>query len=337
MVRFLFERLLSGIIVIFGVSILIFALARVIPGDPARLALGPEANAQQIEAMRQQMGFDLPWVQQYFRFIKGTLHLDFGRSLYTDQAVSADIAAGFPATFELVLFAGLSMAVIGIGMGIASAHFKDRWPDNAARLFSLLGVALPNFVWALLLMLLLAFWWQILPLGGRLDETMLPPAHVTGLFTIDAVLAGEWMVFVDALMHLVLPAVALSLSGMAQISRLTRTNMVDCYDRPYIEFARAYGLSERSVAFKWALRPALIPTLMILGMQIVAMLGNAFLIETIFMWPGMAKYGVNAIIRKDLNAVVGVVMVISFFFVSVNMLVDVIVSFVDPKIRLKAA
>ncbi|SMF60859.1 peptide/nickel transport system permease protein [Xaviernesmea oryzae] len=337
MIRFLSHRLLSGLIVIVGVSVLIFLLARVIPGDPARLALGPEASNEQVEAMRQQMGFDRPLVEQYARFITGAVQFDFGRSLYTDQPVSSDIAAGFPATLELVLYSGLSMTILGVGLGIASAHYKDRWLDNAARLFSLLGVALPNFVWALLMMIVLAFWYQWLPLSGRLSEWLTPPPHVTGLYTVDALIAGQWGVALDALLHIILPAFALSLSGMAQISRLTRTNMVDSYDRPYVEFARAYGLSETSVAFKWALRPALIPTLMILGMQIVALLGNAFLVETIFMWPGLAKYGVNAIVRKDLNAVVGVVMVISFFFVLVNMIVDTVVSFIDPKIRLKSS
>ncbi|AJE47052.1 ABC transporter permease [Celeribacter indicus] len=335
MARFLGVRLLSGLVVIVGVSIFIFVIARIVPGDPARLALGPEASAEQVEAMRIQMGFDRPLAEQYLNFVVGALRFDFGRSLYTDNPVAMDVAKTFPATLELVLYAGIGMTLIGGAMGIASAHFKDRWPDNAARVFSLLAVAMPNFVWAIFMMLLLAFWAQILPLTGRLSESLAPPAAITGLYTIDAVLQGQWRVFADALAHLILPATALALPGLAQISRLTRTNMVDSYDRPFVEFSRAYGLSERSVALKWALRPAIIPTLMIMGMQIVALLGNAFIVETIFIWPGMAKYGVNAILRKDLNAMVAVVMLISVFFVLVNMLIDTVVSFIDPKIRLK--
>ncbi|WP_028033928.1 ABC transporter permease [Chelativorans sp. J32] len=336
MTKFLLGRLVSGVIVIVGVSIFMFFLARVIPGDPARLALGPEASAAQVEAMRQQMGFHEPYVEQYLRFVGGAVNFDFGRSLYTDNPVSQDIAATFPATLELVIFAGLAMTLIGGAMGIASAHFKDRWPDNSARILSLLAVAMPNFVWALFLMLILSFWLGVLPLTGRLSESLAAPPAFTGLYTVDALIAGEWQVFLDALAHIVLPAVALSLPGLAQISRLTRTNMVDSYDRPFVEFARAYGFPERSIALKWALRPAIIPTLMILGMQIVALLGNAFIVETIFHWPGMAKYGVNAIVRKDLNAMVAVVMFISVFFVLINMLIDTLVSFIDPKIRLKA-
>lgn len=336
MLRFLLRRLVSAIVVIVGVSIFIFCIARIVPGDPARLALGPEATVEQVEAMREQMGFDRPLVEQYMRFIAGAVRLDFGDSLSTNNPVAQDVAKTFPATLELTLYAGISMTLFGMALGIASAHFKDRWPDNAARVLSLLAVAMPNFVWALFLMLIFAFWLDWLPLTGRLSEGLAPPPFVTGLYTLDALLAGQWRTFGDALAHITLPAIALSLPGLAQISRLTRTNMVDSYDRPFVEFARAYGLNERSIALKWALRPAIIPTLMILGMQIVALLGNAFIVESIFMWPGMAKYGVNAIVTKDLNAMVAVVMLISVFFVLVNMAIDTIVSFVDPKIRLKA-
>lgn len=300
------------------------------------MALGPEASAAQVEAMRVQMGFDLPIIEQYLRFVSGALRFDFGRSLYTDNPVAIDIALGFPATFELVLYAGLAMTLFGGAMGIISAHYKDQWPDNLSRILSLLAVALPNFVWALFLMLLLSFWLNWLPLTGRLSESLAPPTTITGLYTIDSLITGNWRALGDSLAHILLPAIALSLPGLAQISRLTRTNMVDSYDRPFVEFARAFGFHECSIALKWALRPAAIPTLMILGMQIVALLGNAFIVETIFQWPGMAKYGVNAIVRKDLNAMVAVVMLISTFFVIVNMLIDTAVSFIDPKIRLKA-
>jgi peptide/nickel transport system permease protein len=330
------QRLVSGIIVILGVSLFMFVIARVIPGDPARLALGPEASVEQVEQMRIQMGFDRPLVEQYMRFMGGALRLDFGRSLYTDQPVASDIAKTFPATFELVLYSSIALGLFGIAIGIVSAHYKDRWPDNTSRIASLMVIAMPNFVWALLFMLLFAYGLHLLPLTGRMSANIPPPQAITGLYTIDAIVTGNWIAFRDAFAHIIMPALALALPGIAQVARLTRTNMVDSYDRPFVEFSRAYGLSEFSVATKWALRPAIIPTLMIIGMQVVALLGNAFIVETIFMWPGMAKYGVNAMMRKDLNAMIAVVTFISIFFVIVNMLIDLIVSFVDPKIRLKA-
>jgi peptide/nickel transport system permease protein len=334
-VRSLLGRIAGSIVVLVGVSLLIFTLARIIPGDPARVALGPDASPLQVEDLRAQMGFNRPIYEQYALFMAGAVQFDFGRSLYTDRPVAADLADGFPATLELVLVAGTAIILLGGLLGVVGAHYRDRWPDNAARIFALLAIAMPKFVWAILLMLLLSFWLGWLPIAGRLTEGLAPPPYVTGLLTVDAILAGDWNVLGDALRHIALPAFALALSGVAQISRITRTNMIDSYARPYVEFARAYGVSERAIALRWALRPALIPTMTVLGMQIVAMLGNAFVIEAIFLWPGMAKYGVNAIIRKDLNAIVAVVLVISVFFVMVNIMIDAIVSVIDPRIRLR--
>lgn len=337
MIRILLARLTGAVVVVIGVSILIFVLARVIPGEPARVALGPEATQAQVEALNRQYGFDRPIVEQYFTFMAGVVRLDFGRSLYTDRPVIDDLARGFPATLELVLVAGVIITIFGILIGILSAHFKDRWPDNISRFFALLAIAMPNFVWAILLMMLLSFWAWILPIAGRLSEVFLPPPRVTGMYTVDALLAGRYDIFWDALRHIVLPAISLSLPGLAQISRITRTNVVESYARPYVEFSRAYGMPDHRIALKWALRPALIPTLTLLGMQIVTMLGNAFLIETVFMWPGMARYGVQAVIRKDLNSIVAVVMIVAIFFVLVNMMIDTVVSLIDPRIRLRRA
>ena len=335
MTGFFVRRLGAGALVLFGVSVLIFVLARVMPGDPARLALGPSASAEQVASLRTEMGLDQPIVAQYATFMANAAHGDLGISLYTNQPVASDLAGTFPATLELVLAAGALMAVLGVAMGIASAHWKDAWPDNAARLFSLLAVAMPNFVWALLLMLLLGYWLDLLPIAGRLDDALTPPPAITGLLTVDALLAGRLGLLGDALHHLILPAFALSLPGIAQISRLTRTNLVDSYVRPYVEFARAYGFPESGIAFRWALRPAMIPTVTVFGMHLVAMLGSAFLIETVFVWPGMARYGVQAILHKDLNAIVAVVLVVSTCFIAFNMIVDAAVALIDPRIRIR--
>jgi peptide/nickel transport system permease protein len=330
---FLARRLALAVLVVLGVSLLIFILARIMPGDPARLALGPAATPDQVAELRQQMGLDQPLFAQYATFLKNALHFDFGVSLYTDRPVAADIADTFPATLELILIAGLTMGIIGIGLGIASARFRDGGIDNGSRLFALLCVAMPNFVWALLLMLLASYWLGVLPIAGRLSDGITPPPDVTGMMTVDALIAGRPDVFWDALWHLVLPGLALALPGLAQLARLARTSMVDSYARPFVEFARAYGISEWLIASKYALRPASIPVLTILGMQVVALLGSAFLIESVFMWPGMARYGVQAILRKDLNAIIAVATLTSVCFVSFNMLVDAAVVLIDPRIR----
>ena len=189
-VSFLARRLRLGILVVVGVSVLIFTLARVMPGDPARLALGPAASADQVVAMRAQLGLDRPILAQYGIFLEHALRFDFGQSLYTSHPVTDDIVETFPATLELVLVAGTIMGVVGIGVGIASARFKDGGIDNVSRLFSLLCVAMPNFVWALLMMLFASFWLGVLPIAGRLSENLTPPPLVTGLLTVDSLIAG---------------------------------------------------------------------------------------------------------------------------------------------------
>lgn len=333
---FIFGRLRGALVIVFGVSLLVFAIARALPGDPARLALGPAASPEQVQTLRLQMGLDRPFFEQYWVFLKGAAKLDFGVSLYTSRPVAQDLARAFPATLELALAAGVIMVLFGLLLGVASARRKDSWLDNLLRPLTLLCVAMPNFVWAIILVLVLSFWLELFPIAGRLSEQVAPPPFHTGLLMVDSLIAGRFDVFANALHHLVLPAIALSLPGIAQVARLTRANMADSYVRPYVEFARAYGFSEREIAYKWALRPALIPTFTLISMQIVVMLGNAFLVETVFGWPGMARYGVEAILRKDLNAVVAVVMVFSLAFILVNIFIDGFVALIDPRIRHRA-
>ncbi|MER3484520.1 MAG: peptide ABC transporter [Meiothermus sp.] len=334
-VSYLVRRLLASIGVLVGVSILIFVIARVIPGDPARIALGPMASKEQVENLRKELYLDRPLPLQYVEFVKRLAQGDLGQSLYTRRAVTTDLAEFFPATLELVLVGGLVMVVLGVPLGILAAYYRNRWPDNTARVLSLLGVVTPSFVWAIFLILLLAYWVAILPVAGRLGDAFVPPPRVTGLVTIDALLAGQWATFWDALKHMILPAVALAMAGLGQAARLTRANLIDIYGKPYVEMARAYGVRESSIAFKYALRPAMIPTLTILGLDFAAMLGGAFLVEAVFNWPGMARYAVQAIIRKDLNAIVGTTLVIAAFFLLINILVDLIVGYINPRIRFR--
>lgn len=332
---YLGRRLLASLGVLVGVSILIFVIARVIPGDPARIALGPMASQEQVANLRKELYLDRPLPLQYLEFVRRLAQGDLGQSLYTRRAVTTDLAEFFPATLELVLVGGLVMVAVGVPLGILAAYYRDRWPDNAARILSLLGVVTPSFVWAIFLILLLAYWLAVLPVAGRLGDAFVTPQRVTGLVTVDALLAGQWATFWDALRHMILPAVALAMAGLGQAARLTRANLIDTYGKPYIEMARAYGVSERAIAFKYALRPAMIPTLTVLGLDLAAMLGGAFLVEAVFNWPGMARYAVQAILRKDLNAIVGTTLVIAAFFLLINIVVDLIVGYINPRIRFR--
>lgn len=328
-------RIAGMILVLAGTSILIFGIARIIPGDPARIALGPDASLEQVELLRERLHLNESFFFQYLEFLKDLSIGDLGMSLYTKRPVTGDIATALPATLELVFAAGFLVAVLGIPMGILSAYWRDRFGDHIIRLLALFGVVTPSFVWAVFLLLGFAYFTDILPAAGRLSQGLSPPPPVTGMYTFDAMLAGQWSVLVDACTHLVLPTVALAMSGIGQIARLTRASVAETFRTPYIDMAVAYGFKPHRIATKYALRPALIPTLTVFGLDFANMLGAAFLVEQVFAWPGLARYGVQAILHKDLNAIVGVVLVISAFFLIINTLVDIAVAWINPRIQLQ--
>lgn len=330
--RILLRRLGISVIVLIGVSMLIFAIARIIPGDPARIALGPNATAEQVAALRAEMHLDEPLIAQYGYFVTDLMRGDLGDSLYTNRPVVTDIVEFLPATLELVIVAGILMVGFGLPLGILAARHRGRWPDHVVRILTLLTVSAPSFVWAVILMLLFAFYLPLFPVAGRLDDAY-DIARVTGFLTVDTLIAGDLRAFLDALHHLVLPAVALALSGIGQAARLTRANMVETYDKPYIEMAQAYGFSPSRIARRYAFKPSLIPSLTIIGLDFAAMLGNAFLVEAVFAWPGLSRYGVAVILRKDLNAIMGTVLVIALTFLVVNIIVDLMIAFLNPRIR----
>jgi len=330
--RLLMRRLGISLIVLIGVSMLIFLIARVIPGDPARIALGPNATAEQVANLRAEMHLDDPLVVQYGHFIADVARGDLGLSLYTNRPVTLDIAQFLPATLELVLVAGVIMVLGGLPLGVLAARHRGRWPDNLVRIFALLTVSAPSFVWAVILMLLFAYYLPLFPIAGRISDVY-EIERVTGFLTIDTLLAGNIAAFGNVLSHLVLPAVALALSGIGQAARLTRANMVETYDKPYIEMAQAYGFFPSRIARIYAFKPSLIPSLTIIGLDFAAMLGNAFLVEAVFAWPGLSRYGVAVILRKDLNAIMGTVLVIALTFLIVNIIVDLLIAFLNPRIR----
>lgn len=311
---------------------LIFLIARVIPGDPARIALGPNATPEQVANLRAEMHLDDPLVVQYGHFVADVARGDLGMSLYTNRPVTLDIAQFLPATLELVLVAGVIMVLCGLPLGILAARHRGHWPDNLVRIFALLTVSAPSFVWAVILMLLFAFYLPLFPIAGRISD-IYEIERVTGFLTIDTLLAGNIAAFGNVLSHLVLPAVALALSGIGQAARLTRANMVETYDKPYIEMAQAYGFFPSRIARIYAFKPSLIPSLTIIGLDFAAMLGNAFLVEAVFAWPGLSRYGVAVILRKDLNAIMGTVLVIALTFLIVNIIVDLLIAFLNPRIR----
>jgi len=334
-VYFFIRRLLYSILVLVGLSVLIFIIARILPGDPARLALGPFASQEMVTRLRHQMGMDQPLHLQYVAYVRGIFRGDLGLSFQTRRSVSLDIAHYLPATLELVLVAIIWVLIIGVPFGVLAGRYKDSWLDNISRVVAFVGVAVPPFVVGLIGQLIFSYGLGILPTTGRLSLlTPMPPTR-TGLLILDSLIAGNFSAFGDALIHILLPSLAIAMTGIGQITRLTRGSVSDVLGKDYIEAARAFGIPNRYVTFKYMLKPSFIPPLTVLGLTFASELGNAFLVEQVFSWPGMARYGIQAILRKDFNAIMGVVLIIGLAFVAVNFVVDVLAGYVDPRIRIQ--
>jgi peptide/nickel transport system permease protein len=228
------------------------------------------------------------------------------------------------------------MSVFGILLGIASARNANRWPDNIVRVFSYLGVCTPAYVFAILFLLIFGYVLNMLPTIGRLSPWIDRPPTVTGLVTVDSLIAGNFRAFWDAMKHLIMPSLALALGPMAQEARITRSSMADNLQRDFIALERTQAIPERTIMSKYLLRISVIPTVSVLGLDFASQLGWAFLVELIFNWPGLSRYGIQVILNKDLNGIIAVIMVIGLMFLVVNIIVDIIVSLLDPRIRLGA-
>jgi peptide/nickel transport system permease protein len=331
---FIVRRAIHSIFVLLGLSIVIFGISRIMPGDPARMAVGARAPQWVVDNLREQMHLEDPLYAQYYYWLRDALHGDFGISLVTRRPVAEDIKEFFPATLELALFAGILMGGLGIFLGMISARHKDKWIDNVVRVISYLGIVTPSFVFAILFLLLFGMTLNWMPTMGRLSPDIVRPPHVTGLMTVDSLLVGDLAAFFDALWHLILPGVALAMGGLAQEARITRATMSDNLTKDYIASARSLGIPERVIMNKFLLKPSLIPTVSILGLDFAGTMSNAFLVELIFIWPGMSRYGINGMLRKDLNAIAAVILILGLVFVVVNILVDIVVAQLDPRIRL---
>ncbi len=336
MLYYLFKRAITLLFVLFGLAILIFVIARIVPGDPARIALGPLASAEQVEKLQNDMGLNDPYLVQLWTYLSGLAQGDLGKSLLTSRPVMDDIRGALPATFELVVFTIIVQIVVSIPLGVVAAIYRNTWIDNVLRVFSLIGVVTPGFVLAIILQLTAAHYFGFFPVTGRLDPSIDFSADITGLLIIDGILSGRFDVVLDAFRHLFLPSIALAAAGIGQVMRITRTAMIEVASRDFVEASRAYGIPERVVTFRYMLRVASVAPLTILGLEFASLIGNAFIVEFVFSWPGIASYGVRTILQKDLNAVIGVVLVSGVFFVVANLTIDLLLGILDPRHRIRA-
>lgn len=330
--KYIIKRILFAVPTLLGVTILVFLMLQLIPGDPAQVMLYPKGTPEEIAQLRHELGLDKPLHVQYAHWVGGAAQLDFGTSVRSGEPVLEKIMDRFPATLELSLAALLIAVVFGIPLGVIAAQKKNSIIDYLCISISLCGVSIPVFWLGLMFIYIFAAVFGILPVSGRITMgTSLN--EVTGLYLVDSLIAGKFMVFLDALKHLVLPAVSLATIPLALVVRVTRSSMLDVLSEDYIRTARAKGLPYMRVVFKHALRNALIPVVTVVGIKVGRLLGGAILTETVFAWPGIGMMVVSSIGNRDYPVVQGIVFIIAFIFILVNLLVDILYAYIDPRIR----
>jgi len=329
---YLIRRLALLVPTLFGLSLLTFVISHVVPADPAKLAAGPRATNDMVETIRHNFGLDRPLPEQYVTYLGDLVRGNFGDSILTRRSVGEDLRDRFPATFELVLGAMLLAVAVGVPLGIIAAVNQNRWPDQLSRLFAIGSVSIPQFWFGLVLQLFFASRLGWLPLSRRLPTLVQPPDRITGLLSVDSLLAGQFDTFWLALKHLALPVFVLSLGSMAIITRTLRGDLLEVLNQDFIRTARAKGLSERGVLLRHTLRNAFIPSLTMIGLSFGWTLGGTVLVEVVFDWPGIGKYAVDAAGHLDFNPIMGVTLLVGVVFILINLVVDLLYGLLDPRI-----
>jgi peptide/nickel transport system permease protein len=346
--RYIIRRLISVIPTLIGVTFVIFMFQRLIPGDPAVAMLGEHAAPENIARIREQLGLNRPlfldreslvagnfkqfFDSQYLRYLGRIIRLDLGNSIHRRIPVAETLALRFPATVELALLALLIAILVGLPVGILSAARRNSALDSFSMIGSLIGVSMPIFWLGLMEIMLFAVLLHWLPTGGRLS-TGIKIDSITNLFLVDSLLTGNIPGFIDALKHIIMPAMALATIPMAIIARMTRSSMLDVLQEDYIRTATAKGLAERIVLYRHALKNAFLPVITIIGIQAGTLMAGAVLTETIFAWPGIGKWVYDAILGRDYPIVQGGTLLIAIIFVFFNLLVDISYAVLDPRIH----
>lgn len=331
--RYVVRRLLLIIPTLIGLSILTFVVSHLMPADPAKLAAGPRATADMVQTIRHEYGLDRPLYAQYATYVENLLRGNWGTSIMTQHSVMADLRLYLPNTIELVLASMVIAIGVGVPLGVIAAVSQNRWPDHLARIFTISFVSLPSFWFAILLQLSIAFTLGLLPVDGQLPTLTAPPPRITGMVVVDSLLVGNLPLFWTAFQHLILPAFVQSIGAMAIITRMVRGDMLEILGQDFVRTARAKGLSQRRVILDHALRNAFIPTLTLIGLSFGFSLGGSVLVETVFDWPGIGLYAVNAALTADFEPIMGVTIMVGFIFIVLNLVVDLLYGVLDPRIR----
>jgi peptide/nickel transport system permease protein len=328
------KRLIQILIILLLLSFVVFTFIRLIPGDPVRISLGPMVPEETVQQIRSELYFDRPVFVQYAHWLRGVVtEGDFGVSLYTHRPVSEDIAEFLPKSLELAIYSALMILIFGVLFGTISAIFKNKWIDNVVRFISYLGVVTPPYAFGVFFMLIFGYLLQWFPIGGMPE---IDPNHAkTGMIGLDALLSGNFGLYFKVLKAMFLPTLSLSIGSIAYQARIHRSSMIENINADYIAFAKVAGVKTRTLIMKHLMKPSFIPTLTIYGLQVASLLGNAFIIEVIFRYPGFSQYSLKVILNKDPYAIVAVTFVFGVIFAIVNMFIDLGVAWLDPRINLK--
>ncbi len=337
MIRLILTRLLAALPNLLGVIVITFILTRALPGDPAAYFAGGAATQEAVAQVRAQLGLDRPLPEQFFGYLSALAHGDLGLSLTTGQPVLQELLLRLPASLELVLLALVLACAIALPLGVLAATRPGSWVDQLCRLITTAGVSLPTFFTGLLLSYVFYFLlgWAPSPLG-RLDPMYSPPAQNTGLYLIDAVIAGDAGLWWASFKQLILPVVTMAIFVLAPIARMTRASMIGVLSADFVRTARASGLSSATVLLRYALRNALLPVVTTLGLVFGFMLGSSVIVEKVFGWPGVGSYAIDALTASDYAPVQGFVLAMGILFVLLNLAVDVLYALIDPRVAVQA-
>lgn len=333
--RYLVRRIALAILVVVGVVVLTFVIARVVPGDPAVSWAGPHASREQIANVRHELGLDRSLSVQIVSYFGGVVRGDWGTSIHTHQPVLSDIMDRAPASIELVVTAMVFALTLAIPLGLVSARWSGRAPDGVIRIGAVLSVSMPAFWLALILQLVFFQRLHLLPVAGQYDPNLdytHPLTQYTRMPAVDALITGNWVVFRSALSHLVLPAIVIASYPLGVVTRMVRASELDSLGEDHVRAVRALGFSERSVFARFALKPALVPVVSVIALVFAYSLVNTFLVESIFDWPGLGSYAADSISSLDTPAIVGVTLFIAIVYVLANLVVDLVQAWIDPRI-----
>ena len=335
--EYLVRRLLSLVVIVFGVLVITFIITRVIPSRPELLWAGPHATMEQIERARKELKLDQPIYMQLYYYLSDFLKGDWGVSWRTRQPVLNDVLTALPATLELVMVAFALAVAMGIPLGVIAALKRNTWIDHAIRTLSVLGVSVPVFWLALVLQLALSNWLGILPGAKRVDEYVVYTTgfkEVTGFVLLDSLIEGNLTVFFNALHHILLPAAVLMTYPLGLTARMTRAVMVEVLNEPYTRGLSAWGLPRRIVIYKYALKNAIAPVIASLGLSFGYTIIGAFMVELIFVWPGLGLYAAMSLLSFDYPAIMGCIVIAAIIYTVTNMVVDIVHATIDPRVKL---